>query len=103
MIQLTKTAKIATGATRPNEWQQYSPGGIRVDVDTSAARFTKTPTYITAIHGSSHHWATVGASSVYNASPTGFTIYVRWADGGNLLIADAQRDGWHIQWIGIED
>jgi hypothetical protein len=106
MIHLTKTAKIATGSTNPSAWQQYNPPGntgVYVDVDTSPAGFTKTPTYITALHGFSSHWATAGASSIYNATPTGFRIYIRWLDGQPLTPQRAQELGWHIQWIGIED
>ena len=55
MIELTKRTKIATGASRVVDWQQHGSGsGVFVDVDTSPAGFSKTPTYITAIHGMAH-------------------------------------------------
>jgi len=96
--------KIATGKTNPNQWQQYSGGkGIFVDVDTSSAKFSKTPIYITSIHGSSWHWSTTGASSVYKATSTGFRIYIRWANGASLTPDRAIKGKWHIEWIGIED
>lgn len=95
--------KIAAGKTKPDQWQQYPGGkGIFVDVDTSSAKFSETPIYVTSIHGSSSHWATTGASSVYLAKPTGFRIYIRWVNYGPLTPAQAIQWKWHIQWIGIE-
>lgn len=103
MIEVTKGPKIATGCTLASEWQQHQiNAGVFVDVDTSAARFTRTATYITALHGFGAHWRTTGGSSVYNATATGFRIYVRFVGGGPLTIALAQQYGWHIQWIGVE-
>ena len=52
-----------------------------LDVDTSAGKFTSTPRYFTTLGGNSSHWATTGATSIYNATPTGFRVYVRWSDG----------------------
>ena len=78
------TTRIASGRTQPGEtaWQQYeNDAGIFVDVDTTAARLTDTPVYVTSIGGDSHHWATTGATSIYNATATGFRVYVRWANG----------------------
>jgi hypothetical protein len=111
MLEFTKKGKIATGSTRPNEWKQYpetddSKTGIFVDVDTSAAGFTKTPVYTSALYGNGNHWSTTGANCIYNPSPTGFRIYIRWWNGGlgiQLIPSYAQEQGWHIQWIGVED
>ncbi len=73
--------KIATGSTPAGDtdWIQYPPHGIYVDIDTSAAGFTRTPVYITSIDGEGFHWTTKGASSIYKASSTGFRIYI-WKD-----------------------
>jgi len=77
--------------------------GIFVDVDTSAARFSSTPVYVCSLGGASSHWATVGGSSVYSASPTGFRIYVRWANGDTPPTpAQANEWQWHVLWIGLE-
>ncbi|MCI5117686.1 MAG: hypothetical protein D3913_06930 [Candidatus Electrothrix sp. LOE1_4_5] len=102
--------KIACGSTEPGatEWIQYggdAKTGVYVDVDTSAASFTKTPIYTTSIAGKSSHWHTTGASSVYNPSPTGFRIYVRWSELDNPMTpetANQSKFQWHINWIGIE-
>lgn len=100
--EVSKMIKIATGETKTDKWQQYSTNGIFIDVDTSPAKFSKTPIYITAIHGSSNHWTTNGASSVYEASPTGFRIYI-YKSGTNITPDYAKKRNWRIQWIGIEN
>ena len=96
--------RIASGRTAPGatNWQVYNANGISVNVDTSAAGFTKTPMYLTSLGGSSNHWAVVGASSIYVPTPTGFTVYVRYATDGPLAPATANALQWFIQWVGFE-
>jgi hypothetical protein len=96
--------RLGIGKTPPGAtaWQVYSTNGIFVVVDTTAAGFTKTPTYLTALGGISNHWAVVGHSSIYVPSATGFTIYMRWATDAALTPASANSMGWYIQWLGIE-
>ncbi len=101
------THRIASGRTQPGAtaWQQYNPPantGVFVDVDTSAGKFSATPVYTTSIGGRSSHWATTGATSIYSANPTGFRVYVRWANGSPLTPAEANGFEWHINWIGME-
>ena len=104
MIELTKRAKIATGVSRVVDWEQYGGStGVFVDVDTSPAGFTKTPTYITSLHGTGAHWRTTGGNAVYNAGPRGFRVYIQFEGRETLTTEIAKRHGWHIQWIGIED
>jgi hypothetical protein len=102
MIEIMNRGKIATGATLASEWQALGNNGLFVDVDTTAAGFTKTPTYITALHGFGAHWRTSGGSSVYSATPKTFRVYVRFVGAGPLTPEMAQQHGWHIQWVGIE-
>jgi hypothetical protein len=96
--------KIAGGQTAPGVgWQAYASGaGVYIDVDTSAAGFTTTPTYVTSLGGTALHWNTTGGSSVYSPTPTMFRIYVRWADGAALNPPIANQWGWHVLWIGIQ-
>ena len=108
MIKFTKEAKIATGASRPNEWAQRQDGAIMAQIDTSSAGFKKTPIYLTAMYGNQTHSLAIGISSIYDPSPTGFTLYIRRVEGpefsrADLTITNAQRWGWYVQWIGIED
>lgn len=103
----TDGTKIVSGKTTPGatNWHPID-GGIEVDVDTSAAGFTKTPIYVTSIAGDKYHWGTTGASSVYNSTPTGFSIQIRWDKGfwdtNPLDIQEANSYKWHINWIAIE-
>ncbi len=98
--------KVCSGSTTPGStnWQAYVGNtGIYVDVDTSAGKFTSTPRYFTTFGGNSSHWGTTGVTSIYNATPTGFRVYVRWSDGSTLTPAQANSFQWHINWLGIEE
>jgi hypothetical protein len=98
--------KIGSGRTTPGStpWQPYTGGanGIYVDVNTSSAGFSGTPLYFTSLGGNSSHWATTGATSIYQPTPTGFRVYVRWDDGAPLTPAQANQFQWHINWLGIQ-
>jgi hypothetical protein len=99
-----RSALIARGSTPAGNtaWQQYPGGeGVYVDVDTSSAGFTTTPIYITSIGGTSSHWGTTGATSIYSPTPTGFRVYVRWSTGGSLTPDVANQYEWHINWIAV--
>src|SRR5438105_15297019 len=95
--------RIGSGQTPAGStnWVVYSPTGIYVDVNTSSAGFTTTPVYVTSLAGNSSHWATTGASSVYNPTPTGFRVYVRWVDNSPLTPATANGFQWRISWVGM--
>lgn len=101
--------KIGSGrftppATGPTGWQPYQGGttGIFVDINTTSAGFTSTPVYLTSISGTSSHWATTGATSIYMASPTGFRVYVRFDNSTAITPALAASYQWTINWVGIE-
>ncbi len=97
------TQRIASGHTPPGEgWQNYYGTGICIEVDTSSARFDGTPVYTTSIGGLAHHWLLTGTDAIYNSSPTGFTLYIRRSDGAHLEPADAQSNGWYVNWIGVD-
>jgi hypothetical protein len=98
------THRIASGNTTPGAtaWQVYSANGIYLDVNTASGKFLSTPVYITSIGGSSNHWATTGATSVYIPTATGFRVYIKWSDGSPLTPAQANGNGWYINWIGME-
>lgn len=95
---------IASGRTRPEDWQQYGgPGGpgIFTEVDTSRYNLPGTPVYLTSLHGTSLHWDTTGATSIYpRPSPlAGFRVYLRHPDGRSLTPSDARVNGWFIRWV----
>ncbi|MER7129926.1 hypothetical protein [Streptosporangium saharense] len=99
------TARIAAGQTTAGQgWQAYGANGIYLDVDTTAARFTGTPVYVTSISSTGgSQWALVGPSAVYNVTATKFRVYVQWKDGSALTPATAQQYGWYINWIGYDN
>jgi hypothetical protein len=110
LSQTVQSSLIARGSTPVGNtaWQQYfDPGaglfeqGVFVDVDTSSGGFTTTPIYITSIGGSSSHWGTTGATSIYTPTPTGFRVYVRFSTGQPITPALANQLGWHINWIAV--
>jgi len=102
---------LAQGKTSPNDWVNYqsSRGGIYVDVDTSSSGFSATPHYMATLEGKSHHWCANGANAIYNATPTGFRVYLRWTDDNGhfgelnpLKIETAKKYKWHLKWTGIQ-
>jgi hypothetical protein len=104
MPALSQTVQVARGSTPVGNtaWQQYFDGqGVFVDIDTSSAKFTTTPIYVTSLGGRTENWATIGATSIYLPTPQGFRVYVRWPGGGPLTPAIANQYGWHINWIAV--
>jgi hypothetical protein len=106
-IVLPGNAKIGFGSTPigNTNWIDYffegQQIGIYVDVDTSSAGFTSTPVYTTSLVGDGNQWSTTGASSIYEATPTSFRVYLREWDGSTITPQYANKYNWHIQWIGI--
>ncbi|WP_298419223.1 T9SS type A sorting domain-containing protein [uncultured Kordia sp.] len=110
---------VAQGVTAPSDWIDYNGGvgGIYVDVNTSACGFTQTPHYLVTLESttnSGYHWYINGVPSIYSATPTGFRVYLRWADhpsdnptiGGlnfpnPLRASTAQNRSWVIRWTAI--
>lgn len=102
-------AKFASGRTEPGatNWKKDGENFIGVYIDTSAAGFTKTPIYVTSLGGfnGGKHGSTTGATSIYNATEKGFTVFVAFdKDFSSTPITpeDANQRKWHINWFGIE-
>jgi hypothetical protein len=92
----------STGGTTPS-WQSYTgPDGpgiyIDVPVQSTSPPLPYTPTYSPTLHGTQAQWVVTGVTSIYNATPTGFRIYLRRSDGGPLTPADAVNNDWSIVW-----
>ena len=110
-------AFIKQGTTKSDEWKNYptdltadersktsgSYGGIFIDVNTSAAKFKNTPHYLASLQGTSSMWDVSGINAVYDPTPEGFRIYLRWAGRNGLTKEKAIEFGWVIRWTGIED
>ncbi len=112
------TMTVGQGVSDPSDWRDYFSSGIYIDVNTSACGFTRTPHYLVtleSIGGSIQGmWQTSGLPAVYNATPTGFRVYIRWTDhptvaptiGGSmtpnpLRASFAQSQNWVIRWTAI--
>jgi ribosomal protein S11 len=52
--------------------------------------------YLTGLTGKSNHWATTGASEVYNPTPGSFTTYI-WKNGVSVAYANARQ--WDVNWL----
>ncbi|WP_186763282.1 hypothetical protein [Lentzea tibetensis] len=105
--------RVVAGQTYPGGgWQTYTGTdgpGIWIQVDTTSAGFTRTPTYVTSVGGNFWHWRITGASSVYPPDATlggdlrrGFRIYLRFSDGRAIDPVQALNSGWYVNWIGAE-
>jgi Ricin-type beta-trefoil lectin domain-like len=103
----TQPARIASGQTLPGQgWQQHTDDGVRLDVDTSSAKFSGTPTYVISLSGpGGSMWVTTGGSSaVYDPTPTGFRVFLKRADGQPLPVKTVTDDyKWYVNWIGVEE
>lgn len=108
-------AKIVSGQTTKNDWQDYiaygQQYGLYVDVNTSSAGFSKTPHYVVTLEGNGYHWRVCGSNAIYNPTTRGFRVYITWADNEGhtprnpimpLTKAFAQTQNWHLKWTGIE-
>ena len=100
--------KIASGKTQAGytNWQQYGTDGIFVDIDTSAAGFSKTPNYVASLHGLGFLWETTGGSEIYNAQKDRFRVFVRFVTDQPAPTpgqANSVDYSWHIVWIGVEE
>ena len=94
--------RTAIGFTRPGatNWQVYQANALRLDIDTSSTGFTSVPYYFTSMGGRTRHWLAVGATTTYNTTATGFTVYVRYLDS-NVTPAQANEWGWFVRWMAI--
>lgn len=101
--------RVVCGETTSVGWVDYvfsTSDAVYMDVDTSAAGFTTTPTYFSFLAGVSGLWRTQGASSIYNATPVGFRVYIDdyndTVDIDPIIIGPGPGNwDWHIQWCGF--
>jgi secreted trypsin-like serine protease len=93
----SQPARPCSGRTIPGstDWQQFGTDGVYVNIDTSACGLTSAPLYFSTIGGDGGHWTARGASSIYDPTATGFTIYLN-DPGITPELANQRR--WHINW-----
>ncbi|MFI0425081.1 hypothetical protein [Spongiactinospora sp. 9N601] len=96
--------RIGSGTTPPGQGWGNNGRGIYLDVDTSSAGFTGTPIYTSSLAGDGTMWDYVGASAIYNPTPTGFRVYIQhYRDTQTTGPDHAQRYNFHINWIGVDN
>jgi hypothetical protein len=97
---------IGYGSTVPGAtaWRAYNKNSLLVDIDTSAAGFTTTPLYFTSLGGRSRHWEAQGGSAIYQATATGFRIYIQPTNRESSTPYTPEKANelqWHVQWFGV--
>jgi hypothetical protein len=88
-----------SGCGSTTSWKKYSNTGLYTDTSTASAGFSKTPAYVTSIHGTSSHWTLRGPHSIYTPTKTGFRTYVYGNNDPNF----ARQYHWKMCWIGTTD
>lgn len=76
-------------------WEQYGSNGIRATLATAGCQ---APLVFATLSGSSRHWYTMGASSIYSADPNGFQVRV---NRYRVTPAFAADNRWHIHWTRV--
>jgi hypothetical protein len=78
-----------------SNWLDYRGLGTAIyqNINFSSLGLTKTPAVSTFLTCTSGGWAVTGVNAIYNLSPTGFTVYLRFptADSGPLTLALASQ------------
>jgi hypothetical protein len=83
------------------KWVDVGEHLVRNDVHV---HFHSKVNYVTSLEGSSHMWSSDGASSIYNASPNGFQIFMFHdgkGGGGSLTATRATNDHWRVNWLAV--
>jgi V8-like Glu-specific endopeptidase len=93
---------LGYGSTPPRNtnWKSYNPNSLSLYVDTSTANFSSTPLYFASLGGDAFNWEAKGISAIYDATATGFTIYLDCEQ--KFTPEDANKHKWHVNWTGIE-
>jgi hypothetical protein len=103
IIANTKQFRVVSGCTdiSGSGWKDYGKG-IMMEINTEDHAFQTTPIYLTSLRGDTDHWLLVGTSSIYEPTPQGFKIYLRYADDSPLNAERACQRHWCVQWIALE-
>jgi hypothetical protein len=77
--------------------------GVIIDINMSGCGFTSTPYVFTAIKGTSSHWMTTGATSIYFLTSTSFRVYLHGYlySGSGLNTTVATNNQYTLMWMAI--
>ncbi|CAF4115996.1 unnamed protein product, partial [Adineta steineri] len=79
---LARQPQLCQGRTNYTQWKPYwGSHGISAHVDTSHCRFQAVPAYFTSLSGYQSHWTTIGMTSIYAESKSGFDVYLMHTEG----------------------
>jgi len=98
-----KCMKVCAGSTGRDttDWKQSSGSKtISYNVDISDCGFITVPTVTTSIEGSSNHYTAIGTGSIYNTSPTSFSIFLI-NTYTNPTGGYAESKKWNVEWIAV--
>ena len=97
--------RVVCGLSSPSGWQNYiDPDAVYIDVDTrvgGTAAFSTTPMYFTNIACIAGCWRSMGVNAVYDATPTGFRVYVQDFNPEVMDRNLATAWGYQIKWCGF--
>jgi hypothetical protein len=99
-----EAAPIVAAGSSPTDgsgWQTYLTNYLYIDVNTSAAGFSRTPVYVTSLGGRTRHWELIGGSAVYQPTATGFRVYLRHLKDEPITRLNALDYGWHVKWHAV--
>ncbi len=94
---------ICAGQTQPGatDWLVYDPSTVYVDINTDCG-LSETPLYFTSIGGSTNHFIAIGHTSIYQAQPNSFRVYVRDVrEDAPIDPALANSYAWAINWMAV--
>lgn len=98
--------KICRGTASYDQWLPFTegPSGLMMRINTTSCQFNQIPTYFTSLSGDSEHWTTLGMTSIYRGTSTGFTIFLYPDMGREPKEYSMQRLAirkWQLNWMGI--
>ena len=67
----------------------------------SDCNFIETPTVVSSLVGTTRHWTTTGGSAPYVPTAQSFRIHVEDFHEIPLTPEDADKYGWHINWVAV--
>jgi hypothetical protein len=91
----TNVPGVCSGGSPSNTWVQNGANAIYMDVNTTACGFTTTPAYFTSLYGTSGHANSIGATSIYSPTATGFRVHIKKS---GVTPAYAAGRSWAIAW-----
>jgi hypothetical protein len=82
-------------------WSLYGSTGLFIHVDTSSCNIQdEHPRYVTSMQGDNAHWQLLGVNSIYNATKTGFRLYLYHPVlRGAFMQYFARQHNWKVNWL----